>query len=91
MDAAGKENIMAIISVDVNIRDFDTNDIISELEDRLSNLNKTEKQQFESMIKKYRVEEVFQAKTKADEWEMEVITANLERFSLQQIEDFFEK
>lgn len=80
---------MATVSVDVDLEDFDTDDIIGELKYRLGKLSKREKELMDELVEKYGKQAVIKPVSKVDEWKVQVFSENHHKFTLEEIEGFF--
>ena len=84
---------MASISVDVDLDDFDLDEILDELEDRYNSYRNKEKNQkkINDFIKKMKIDceedSVFQNKTLLDEMKIDFLNQNLDRIKLSDLEN----
>ena len=84
---------MASISVDVDLDDFDLDEILDELEDRYNSYRNKEKNQkkINDFIKKMKIDckedSPFQNKTLLDEMKIDFLNQNLDRIKLSDLEN----
>ncbi len=84
---------MASISVDVDLDDFDLDEILDELEDRYNSyLNKEKNQKkINDFIKKMKIDckedSPFQNKTLLDEMKIDFLNQNIDRIKLSDLEN----
>ena len=84
---------MASISVDVDLDDFDLDEILDELEDRYNSYRNKEKNQkkINEFIKKMKIDceedSTFQNKTLLDEMKIDFLNQNLDRIKLSDLEN----
>jgi len=84
---------MASISVEVDLDDFDLDEILDELEDRYNSYRNKEKnqKQINDFIKKMKIEcdddSPFQNKTLLDEMKIDFLSKNIDKISLNDLEN----
>ncbi len=84
---------MASISVDVDLDDFDLDEILDELEDRYNSYRNKEKNQkkINAFIKKMKIDceedSPFQNKTLLDEMKIDFLNQNIDRIKLSDLEN----